>query len=37
VPPEEKDDKALTAAFNLLRGVSVNANVPPPPKTVVPN
>jgi carboxyl-terminal processing protease len=37
VPPEEKDDKALTAAFNLLRGVSLNANVPPPPKTVVPN
>jgi carboxyl-terminal processing protease len=37
VPPEEKDDKALNAAFNLLRGVSVNANVPPPPKTVVPN
>jgi carboxyl-terminal processing protease len=37
VPPEEKDDKALTAAFNLLRGVSVNANVPPPPKAVVPN
>jgi carboxyl-terminal processing protease len=37
VPPEEKDDKALTAAFNLLRGVTVNANVPPPPKAVVPN
>jgi carboxyl-terminal processing protease len=37
VPPEEKDDKALNAAFNLLRGVTVNANVPPPPKAVVPN
>src|SRR4029077_15329708 len=37
VPLEEKDDKALNAAFNLLRGVSVNANVPPPPKAVVPN
>jgi carboxyl-terminal processing protease len=37
VPPEEKDDKALNAAYNLLRGVTVNANVPPPPKTVVPN
>src|SRR6202011_2017378 len=37
VPPEEKDDKALNAAFNLLRGVTVNANVPPPPKTVLPN
>jgi len=28
VPPSEKDDKALGAAFNLLRGVTVNANVP---------
>jgi carboxyl-terminal processing protease len=37
VPPEEKDDKALSAAYNLLRGVTVNANVPPPPKAVVPN
>ena len=37
VPPEEKDDKALNAAFNLLRGVTVNANVPPQPKAVVPN
>jgi carboxyl-terminal processing protease len=37
VPAEEKDDKALNAAFNLLRGVTVNANVPPPPKAVVPN
>ena len=25
VPPNEKDDKALGAAFNLLRGVTVNA------------
>ncbi len=37
VPPEEKNDKALNAAFNLLRGVTVNANVPPSPKAVVPN
>jgi carboxyl-terminal processing protease len=37
VPPEEKDDKALSAAFNLLRGVTVNANVPPQPKAVMPN
>jgi carboxyl-terminal processing protease len=37
VPPEEKDDKALSAAYNLLRGVTVNANVPPPAKAVVPN
>ena len=37
VPPEQKDDKALAAAFNLLRGVTVNANVPSSPKTAVPN
>ena len=35
VPPEEKDDKALTAAFNVLRGVTVNADVRA--KTAVPN
>ena len=28
VPPAEKDDKALVAAYNLLRGVTVNAGVP---------
>jgi carboxyl-terminal processing protease len=28
VPPNEKDDKALGAAFNLLRGVTVNADAP---------
>ena len=28
VPPLEKDDKALNAAFNQLRGGSVNANAP---------
>src|SRR3954466_7801493 len=27
VPPDEKDDKALHAAFNVLRGVTVNADV----------
>jgi carboxyl-terminal processing protease len=37
VPPAEKDDKALTAAYNLLRGVTANAGVPPSPKTAVPN
>ena len=37
MPPEDKDDKALGAAYNLLRGVTVNANVPPPAKAVVPN
>ena len=26
VPPDEKDDKALAAAYNLLRGVTVNAD-----------
>ncbi|HYW64303.1 MAG TPA: S41 family peptidase [Bradyrhizobium sp.] len=28
VPPLEKDDKALTAAYNFLRGVTLNADVP---------
>jgi carboxyl-terminal processing protease len=37
VPPAEKDDKALAAAFNFLRGVTVNAGVPSAPKAVVPN
>jgi len=37
VPPEEKDDKALAAAYNLLRGVTVNADVRPQPKAAVPN
>jgi carboxyl-terminal processing protease len=37
VPPAEKDDKALGAAYNLLRGVTVNADVPPSRKTAVPN
>ncbi|MGJ4950442.1 S41 family peptidase [Bradyrhizobium sp. HKCCYLS20291] len=35
VPPEEKDDKALHAAFNVLRGVTVNADVRA--KAAVPN
>jgi carboxyl-terminal processing protease len=39
VPPEEKDDKALSAAYNFLRGVTVNAaqTTPPAPKATVPN
>jgi carboxyl-terminal processing protease len=38
VPPNEKDDKALAAAYNVLRGVTINAGVPPPsPKAAVPN
>jgi carboxyl-terminal processing protease len=37
VPPAEKDDKALGAAYNLLRGITVNADVPPSPKSAIPN
>jgi len=37
VPPAEKDDKALGAAYSLLRGVSVNADVPSSRKSAVPN
>jgi carboxyl-terminal processing protease len=37
VPPVEKNDKALGAAYNVLRGVTVNAGVPTLPKTTVPN
>ncbi len=38
VPPNEKDDKALAAAYNLLRGVNtVKADVPSTPKTTLPN
>jgi carboxyl-terminal processing protease len=37
VPPEEKNDKALAAAFNLLRGVTVNADVKSAAKSAVPN
>ena len=38
VPPDEKDDKALHAAYDLLRGITVNADVRPQPKpATVPN
>jgi carboxyl-terminal processing protease len=37
VPPDEKNDKALAAAFDTLRGVTVKADVPASPKAVVPN
>jgi carboxyl-terminal processing protease len=37
VPPDDKDDKALGAAYNLLRGVTVNADVRSQPKTAIPN
>ncbi len=36
VPPIEKDDKALSAAYNQLRGVTVNADVPAS-KAALPN
>jgi carboxyl-terminal processing protease len=36
VPPNEKDDKALGAAYNLLRGITVNADAPSP-KAAIPN
>ncbi len=37
VPPDEKDDKALQEALDLLRGTATNAAFPPNPKTPVPN
>jgi carboxyl-terminal processing protease len=37
VPPEQKDDKALHAALDLLRGVQANSAFPPNPKAAVPN
>jgi carboxyl-terminal processing protease len=37
VPPEEKNDKALNMAMDLLRGTQVNSAFPPNPKTPVPN
>ena len=37
VPPDEKDDKALHMALDLLRGTASNAAFPPNPKTAVPN
>src|SRR4051794_10693296 len=37
VPPSEKDDKALQAAFKQLRGVTVNADAPGSAKRPVPN
>jgi carboxyl-terminal processing protease len=39
IPPEQKDDKALNMAFDLLRGVKINSAFPPTTSTakVVPN
>ncbi len=33
VPPDEKDDKALTMALELLRGSKSNPAFPPNPKS----
>jgi carboxyl-terminal processing protease len=37
VPPEEKDDKALAAAYNLLRRSSANADQPSTRRSALPN
>jgi len=37
IPPDQKNDKALTMAEDLLRGTVVNSAFPPNPKTPVPN
>jgi carboxyl-terminal processing protease len=37
VPPDEKNDKALQQAIDLLRGTATNAAFPPNPKSPVPN
>jgi carboxyl-terminal processing protease len=37
VPPDEKDDRALKTALDLLRGTTTNAAFPPSPKAAVRN
>src|ERR1700728_4617710 len=37
VPPDEKDDRALKEALDLLRGTITDAPSPPTPKAAVPN
>ncbi len=37
VPPDEKDDKALKEALDLLRGAVTDSAFPPDPKSAVPN
>ena len=37
IPPERKDDKALTMAVDLLRGIQVNSAFPPNSKAPIPN
>jgi carboxyl-terminal processing protease len=37
VPPKQEDDKALSLAYDLLRGVKINQAFPPMAKTTLPN
>jgi carboxyl-terminal processing protease len=37
IPPDQKNDKALIMATDLLRGIKVNSAFPPSAKTPVPN
>jgi carboxyl-terminal processing protease len=37
IPPDQKDDKALHTALDLIRGIQKNSAYPPDPKTAVPN
>src|SRR5215468_9993974 len=37
IPPDEKDDRALREALDLLRGTITDAAFPPNPKAAVPN
>jgi carboxyl-terminal processing protease len=37
IPPERKDDKALSMAVDLLRGIQVNSAFPPSAKAPIPN
>jgi carboxyl-terminal processing protease len=37
IPPDPKDDKALHAALDLIRGIKTNAAFPPNPKGGTPN
>jgi carboxyl-terminal processing protease len=37
VPPDQKDDKALGAAYNFLRGITIKADVPAAKAAAIPN
>ncbi len=37
VPPDPKDDKQLNFAYDLLKGIQVNASFPPDPSQGIPN